>query len=34
MAQFNLEDYENVETRIRRFYKTHPDGRILSLIHI
>lgn len=30
MAQFNLEDYETVEVRIRRFYENHPDGRIIT----
>lgn len=28
MAQFNLEDYETVEQRIKRFYADHPQGRI------
>jgi hypothetical protein len=28
MARFNLDDYETVEERIKRFYKAHPDGRI------
>jgi hypothetical protein len=27
---FNLQDYETVEERIRRFYKEYPDGRILT----
>jgi hypothetical protein len=27
---FNLQDYETVEERIRRFYKDYPDGRILT----
>jgi len=27
---FNLQDYEPVEERIRRFYKDYPDGRILT----
>lgn len=26
--KFNLEDYETVEERIKRFYDEHPDGRI------
>jgi hypothetical protein len=30
MAQFNLNDYETVEERIRRFYKDNPDGRIIT----
>ncbi len=30
MAQFRLEDYETVETRINRFYTQHPDGRIIT----
>jgi len=30
MAQFNLNDYETVESRIARFYKDHPDGRIIT----
>ena len=30
MPQFNLEDYETVEERIRRFYADWPDGRIVS----
>jgi len=30
MAGFNLQDYETVEERIRRFYKDNPDGRILT----
>lgn len=30
MGQFNLEDYETVEERIRRFYADWPDGRIVS----
>jgi hypothetical protein len=30
MARFNLEDYETVEERIKRFYTDHPDGRIIS----
>lgn len=28
MARFNLEDYETVDQRIQRFYRTFPDGRI------
>jgi hypothetical protein len=30
MAQFNLQDYETVEERIRRFYKDNPEGRIIT----
>jgi len=30
MASFNLADYETVEERIKRFYETHPDGRIVT----
>jgi hypothetical protein len=30
MAGFNLQDYETVEERIRRFYKDNPDGRIIT----
>jgi hypothetical protein len=30
MPQFNLNDYETVEERIRRFYKDNPDGRIIT----
>lgn len=30
MAQFNLDDYETVETRIKRFYEAWPDGRIIT----
>jgi hypothetical protein len=30
MAQFNLNDYETVEERIRRFYKDNADGRIIT----
>jgi predicted TIM-barrel fold metal-dependent hydrolase len=29
-GRFNLADYETVEQRIRRFYETHPDGRIIT----
>jgi hypothetical protein len=28
MPRFNLNDYETVEERIRRFYDENPDGRI------
>lgn len=30
MARFNLEDYETVEERIKRFYTDNPDGRIVA----
>lgn len=30
MARFNLQDYETVESRIRRFTELHPDGRIIT----
>lgn len=30
MAQFNLDSYETVDQRIRRFYKDHPQGRITT----
>ncbi len=30
MASFNLNDYETVEQRIKRFYKDNPDGRIMT----
>lgn len=30
MAQFNLNDYETVEERIKRFYNDHPKGRIIT----
>lgn len=30
MAQFNLNDYETVEERLRRFYELHPDGRVIT----
>jgi hypothetical protein len=31
MPQFNLDEYELVEDRIRRFYEDHPDGRIVTI---
>jgi hypothetical protein len=34
MARFNLDDYETVEARIRRFYETHPSGRIITKCEI
>ena len=30
MAQFNLNDYETVEERIKRLYALHPDARIIT----
>ncbi len=30
MARFNPNDYETVEERIKRFYDTEPDGRIIT----
>ena len=30
MARFNLNDYETVEERIRRFYETNDDARITT----
>ena len=30
MARFNLDDYETVESRIRRFTEAYPDGRIVT----
>jgi hypothetical protein len=30
MARFNLDDYETVESRIRRFTESWPDGRIIT----
>ena len=30
MNRFNLEDYETVEERIRKFYEANPDGRIIT----
>lgn len=30
MAQFNLNDYDTVEVRIKKFYNDHPDGRIIT----
>ena len=32
MAQFNLDSYEFVADRIDRFYKDHPEGRIITSI--
>lgn len=30
MARFNLQDYETVESRIRKFTELYPDGRIVT----
>ncbi len=30
MAKFNLDDYDTVESRIKKFYEDHPDGRIIT----
>ena len=30
MARFNLDDYETVESRIKKFYEQYPDGRIVT----
>lgn len=30
MARFNLDEYETVEERIRKFYEQNPDGRITT----
>jgi hypothetical protein len=30
LANFDLNNYETVESRIARFYKDHPDGRIIT----
>lgn len=30
MTRFNLEDYETVEERIKKFYEANPDGRIIT----
>lgn len=30
MPQFNLDEYDLVEDRIRRFYEDNPDGRIVT----
>jgi len=29
---FNLEDYEPVQDRIKKFYDKYPDGRIITVI--
>jgi hypothetical protein len=30
MARFNLAEYEDVKTRLARFYSDHPDGRVIT----
>lgn len=30
MAQFNLNDYETVEDRLKRLYDMHPDARVVT----
>ena len=30
MPKFNLQDYETVEERIKKFYAEYPDGRIVT----
>jgi hypothetical protein len=30
MSKWNLNDYDLVETRIKKFYEAHPDGRIIT----
>jgi hypothetical protein len=30
VAQFNLQDYETVEERLRRLYDAHPDARVIT----
>lgn len=30
MAKFDLSDYETVEARLARFWKQHPEGRVLT----
>ena len=32
MARFNLDDYETVESRLEKFWKDYPDGRISTKI--
>jgi hypothetical protein len=29
MARFNLDDYETVESRLKRFWKDHPEGAVI-----
>lgn len=33
MAQFNLNDYETVEERLKRAHATHPDLRVVTVNH-
>ena len=34
MPKFNLQDYETVEERIKKFYAEYPDGRIVTeMVH-
>jgi hypothetical protein len=30
MPKFNLDDYETVESRLKRFFEAYPDGRIIT----
>ena len=30
MPQFNIDEYDTVETRLTRFHEDHPDGRVIS----
>jgi len=30
MAKFDLSEYETVEQRLSRFWKAHPEGRVLT----
>ena len=30
MARFNLDQYETVEDRLRKFYEKYPDGRVIT----
>jgi hypothetical protein len=30
MAKFDLDSYETVESRLARFWKDHPQGRVLT----
>jgi len=30
MARFNLDEYETVESRLRKFHELHEDGRIIT----
>jgi hypothetical protein len=33
MAQFNLNDYETVEVRLKRAHDAHPDLRVITINH-